>query len=269
MIRSAALRPTFVLAFGMRIYLSRWVCRDVTSNLRRLEEESAAAAASGARLALFPESFLHGYTRRIDPAQVREAFARASAAWPEVAFFFGSFSESRRNRMTVWEGGRERASYDKVHLFTPNGEHELWEEGDRYVALRVAGHTVGLVNCNDLRFPEQARALRLQGGCDTLVVVAWWPWRRDHVWRALLRARAIENAVWTVGCCVAASEFEGEAFAGAGNHVFDPHGEPVRTLDDHTYELDEARAVGTVVDPAEGYRAVERVEVAGATNDLA
>jgi len=248
----------------MKVYLSRWVCLDVESNLVRLREECDAAATSGAEVVVFPESFLHGYTRRVAPELARSTFASVSAAHPTVVFAFGSFSEERRNRMTVWRGGRERARYDKVHLFAPNGELELWEEGDRYVAARAGGWTIGLLNCNDLRFPEQARALRLSAGCDALLVVAWWPWRRDHVWRTLLRARAIENGTYAMGCCVAASEHPGERFAGAGNHVFDPHGDPVHTTDDRLYQLDRSREQGLVVDPAAGYREIAAVDVAEA-----
>jgi len=245
----------------MRVYLSRWVCRDVEANLQRLDEESAEAVAAGAALVAFPESFLHGYTRRVDPARVREHFAAISRRSPATLFAFGSISEARRNRMTLWLAGRELAFYDKVHLFEPNGEYELWEEGDRYVAVRALGHTIGLLNCNDLRFPEQARALRLKARCDLFLVVAWWPWRRDHVWRTLLRARAIENGAWVMGCCVAASEYPGERFAGAGNYVFDPHGEPVRPTDDRMFELDPARATAPVVDPERAFREITRVDV--------
>jgi predicted amidohydrolase len=245
----------------VKVHLSRWVCLDVESNLARMAAEGRAAAAAGADLVVFPESFLHGYTRPLDPARARAAFAALSAAAPATLFAFGSLSEERRNRMTVWRGGEERARYDKVHLFAPNGERDLWQEGDRYVAVRAGGWTIGLLNCNDLRFPEQARALRLRAGCDALLAVAWWPWRRDHVWRTLLRARAIENGAWAIGCCVAASEHPGESFAGAGNHVFDPHGEPVRTADDRTYELDRGRLAPLVVDPADGYREIGTVDV--------
>jgi predicted amidohydrolase len=246
----------------MKVYLSRWVCLDVDSNLARVHEECREAAGNGADLVVFPESFLHGYTRKVAAAQARSAFAAISSAWPAVTFAFGSFSEERRNRMTLWRGGRERARYDKVHLFAPNGEREEWDEGERYVAVRLGTWTVGLMNCNDLRFPEQARALRLQASCNALLAVAWWPWRRDHVWRTLLRARAIENGVWVIGCCVAASEVPGERFAGAGNYVFDPHGEPVRTPDDHSYALDPRRAEGLVVDPAAEFRAIGRLDIA-------
>ena len=233
----------------MRIHLSRFVCMDVESNLARMAEEGAAAAGAGADLCVFPEGFLHGYRRSLDPALARARFRALSGDFPDTAFLFGSFTEDRRNRLTFWQGGEERARYDKVHLFGPNGEFEIWEPGDRYAAVRFRDWTLGLINCNDLRFPEQARALRLRARCDLLVAPAWWPWRRDHIWRALLQARAIENAVFTIGCCVSASEHPDEQFAGAGNHVFDPLGDPVHTQDDHSYTLDPARRNGLIVDP--------------------
>jgi predicted amidohydrolase len=235
----------------MRIFLSRWVCLDPASNLERLEAECASAVEAGARLVVFPESFLHGYRRTVEPAAARAVMRDISGRFPGAAFVFGSFSEDRFNRMTVWRNGEEGARYDKVHLFAPNGEMDIWRPGDRYVSIDFDGMRFGLLNCNDLRFPEQARALRMDARCDAFLVAAWWPWRRDHVWRTLLRARAIENGVWVAGCCVAASEYPGERFAGAGNYVFDPHGDPVRTSDDRTYDLDPARAANLIVDPLE------------------
>lgn len=243
-----------------RIWLARWVCLDAGSNLARVAPEAERAAAAGAELCVFPESFLHGYTRQVAPSAARAVFARISAAHPEIVFAFGSISEDGRNRMTLWRGGEERVRYDKVHLFEPNDEHTIWVPGERYVAADLGGWIVGLVNCNDIRFPEQSRALRLSARCDALLAVAWWPWRRDHVWSTLLRARAIENGVFTIGCCVTGSAFPGEEFAGAGNHVFDPLGEPVRTADDHLYELDLGRAGQLVVDPLLTYREVSIVE---------
>jgi predicted amidohydrolase len=163
--------------------------------------------------------------------------------------------------VTVWSEGQELAAYDKVHLFRPNGEHDLWEPGDSYCAFDWGGRRFGLMNCNDVRFPEQARALKLQAGCDLIVAPAWWPWRRDHIWSTLLQARAAENDLWIVGCCIAGSVWQGEDFAGAGNHVFDPTGEPVRTADDRTYELDFENRPPAIVDPVEEYVEVERVDV--------
>ena len=248
----------------MKVYLSRFVCLDVASNLARVGEESAEAAGAGAELVLFPEAFLHGYTRTADAAAVRATFRRISAAHPLVTYAFGSFTDERRNRKTVWRGGQQQARYDKVQLYLPNREDEIWTPGERYVAVKVDGLTLGMLTCNDIRFPEQARALRLAAGCDALLVVAWWPWRRDRIWRALLQARAIENGVWVFGCCVAASDHPAERFAGAGNYVFDPHGEAVPTGDDHTYVVDPSRPKDLLVDTVATFREIDDVKVFGA-----
>ena len=246
----------------MQIYLSRSVCLDVAANLGQLEAEASRADACGAELCVFPESFLHGYKRAADPLEVRRKFAAVSHSHPGTAFVFGSFTEDRRNRMTFWLAGEERAAYDKVHLFGPNGEFDLWEPGGHYTAVRFKEWTLGLMNCNDVRFPEQARALRMQARCDILVVSAWWPWRRNAIWETLLRARAIENGVFTVGCCIEGSRHPDEDFAGAGNHVFDPLGDPVPTEDDHTYLLDRRRFDAVLIDPLRDYRDVRKVELA-------
>lgn len=233
----------------MKVYLARWICTEPDLNLDKVSAEAEKAASSGAEMVVFPESFLHGYRRSVAPPSARNVFTETSEAHPSTLYFFGSFSEERRNRMTVWKAGREIARYDKVHLFEPNGEKEIWSPGNCYAAVRTGEHVIGLLNCNDLRFPEQAMRLRLEAGCDAFVVVAWWPWRRDHVWRNLLRARAIENHAWMLGCCVAASEHPLENFAGAGNYVFNPWGEQIYTEDDNIYVLECNHERDALVDP--------------------
>ncbi|MEE4270635.1 MAG: nitrilase-related carbon-nitrogen hydrolase [Thermoanaerobaculales bacterium] len=245
----------------MKVFLSRWVCQDVDANLLRFEDEVDRAVGAGAEIVVFPELFLTGYTRKLDVADVRERFARLSAAAPDTCFVYGSISEKRRNRVTVWSAGEQIAHYDKIHLFRPNGEFDFWDQGDRYVAVRWNGLTIGLMNCNDMRFPEQARALVLEAGADLIITPAWWPWRRDWVWSNLLRARAIENAVWTLGCCIANSVFPGEDFAGAGNHVFSPLGEAVRTADDTLYDIAVENPPQLIVDPREEAVEISKLQV--------
>jgi predicted amidohydrolase len=245
----------------MKIHLSRFVCMDPDSNFRRCQAEASAAATGGAELVVFPEAFLHGYTRNVDPCAARAVFREISGDHPSCLFAFGSLTEEHRNRMTLWQRGEEVARYDKVHLFRPNGEEAIWQPGESYSVLALGDWRLGLLNCNDVRFPEQSRALRLNGRCDLLLAVAWWPWRRDQIWSTLLRARAAENAVFSVGCCIAASEFPGESFAGAGNHVFDPVGNPVTTADDHTYWLDRELFRQVMVDPLETAVDIAAMEV--------
>jgi len=235
----------------LRLWLSRWTCLDVDANLRRCREETGRAANAGADVIVFPELFLGGYTRDVAPEAARDVFAAASADATGRLCVFGSHSEDGANRMTAWIDGAEVARYDKVHLFAPNGAFERWTPGSEAVALRWRDLTIGFMVCNDDRYPELARALGLEARADLLIVPAWWPWRRDHVWAALLRARAIENTCWVAGCCIAGSTGSDEEFAGAGNHVFAPSGDPVRTDDDVTWNLELAAAPPPVVDPRE------------------
>ena len=58
---------------------------------------------------------------------------------------------------------------------------------------------LGVLVCYDLRFPELARYY-FHSGVEVLVVPGQWPESRGQHWRTLLRARAIENEVFVVGC---------------------------------------------------------------------
>jgi len=235
----------------VKLHLSRWVCLDAESNMRRVKEEICRAAMNGASIAVLPELFLSGYKRNVSAQTAREVFSSASKAFPSLLCVFGSHSEDGFNRLSAWKAGKEVAHYDKVHLFHPNREHEIWAEGERFRILDFNGIRIGFLICNDIRYPEQARLLRMQGRAELLIVPAWWPWRRNHIWRALLQARAIENGMWVAGVSIAASVWPGEEFAGAGNYVFDPVGNPVRTLDDTSYVLDFEHPPRLVVDPLE------------------
>ena len=54
-----------------------------------------------------------------------------------------------------------------------------------------------LVTCYDMRFPVW---MRYRGDYDAIICVANWPESRQHVWHTLLRARAIENQCYVIGC---------------------------------------------------------------------
>ncbi len=113
------------------------------------------------------------------------------------------------------------------------------------------GLRFGFLLCNDIRYPEAARALWMKALCDLLIGPAWWPWRRDHIWRTLLQARAIGNSMWVAGVSIAASVYPGEEFAGAGNYVFDPLGDTVSTLDDRSYRINPEYPPRLIVYPLE------------------
>jgi len=63
--------------------------------------------------------------------------------------------------------------------------------------VRTALGTLGLLVCYELRFPELARMLALDGADVILLPAAWiaGPLKEEH-WATLIAARAIENTVW-------------------------------------------------------------------------
>ncbi len=124
-----------------------------------------------------------------------------------------------------------RASYRKVHLFEPAGEHGFYKEGTSQVVAELEGGIrAGLSICYDLRFPEWIGRL-VSDGANALFCVAQWPApRRDH-WDTLLKARAIENLSWVVAVN-RIGESPRDRFSG-GSAIFSPWGERVAFVPDH------------------------------------
>jgi omega-amidase len=125
------------------------------------------------------------------------------------------------NTSCVFRGGRLIHRYDKIHLFRPTGDTRYFRPGRRIGTFPLPGSRqrlrAGVILCYDLRFPELVRAMALQG-LDVLFVPARWPRKRDLAWRTLLRARAIENQIFVVGC-------NGPGAEGGYSYVFGPLGE--------------------------------------------
>lgn len=88
--------------------------------------------------------------------------------------------------------------YDKVHLFSPSGEHEEFTPGDQLGIFELDNVKVGVATCYDLRFVEWIRKMALEE-IAVLFVPAAWPHPRVFPWQTLLRARAIENQLFVVG----------------------------------------------------------------------
>ncbi len=95
--------------------------------------------------------------------------------------------------------GEVLARYDKIHPFTYGTEADHYQGGHRLPLFDFGGWRVCPSICYDLRFPEMYRRAALDGGAELILVIANWPSRRREHWKALLRARAIENQAVVVG----------------------------------------------------------------------
>ena len=120
------------------------------------------------------------------------------------------------------------AVYRKVHLYDAFGfkESDKFYPGDEVAPLVRSGKTrFGTMICYDLRFPEMARLLALQGA-NALAAPSGWvqgELKVDH-WRTMIQARALEN-----GCYVVAPDQVGNIYIGH-SMVVDPLGRTVIDL---------------------------------------
>ncbi|MEN8134026.1 MAG: D-glycero-beta-D-manno-heptose 1-phosphate adenylyltransferase [Thermodesulfobacteriota bacterium] len=90
-------------------------------------------------------------------------------------------------------------SIRKQQLFAPMAEDNYFAAGiDPQPVETKLGLLAGVV-CFDLRFSDLVRS-QVANGAQLLVVSAQWPAARREHWRTLLKARAIENQVFVVGC---------------------------------------------------------------------
>ncbi len=180
-----------------------------TVNLVRVRAALAEAAAQHADLAVFPEAtqIRFGCDPRpvaAPPAGLFGSSLAAAAADAGVALVAGIFTPAPDGRVyntavAFDSRGELVAAYNKLHLFDAFGQQEsaLIAPGDETVVAKLAGLSVGLQICYDLRFPELTRAL-VSGGADLVTMPAAWGaglFKEEH-WVTLTRARAIENTVW-------------------------------------------------------------------------
>lgn len=153
------------------------------------------------------------------------AFCRAHA----VNVVAGSVAVKRGDRITNTafvfdrEGGMV-AEYSKIHLFRLMGEDRHLSAGQSAERMTLDGIPAGLAICYDLRFPELARKLAVDGAI-MLFLPAQWPNPRMHHWRTLIAARAIENQMFVVACNRVGSEGKSSFFG--HSMIVDPWGDIV------------------------------------------
>lgn len=220
---------------------------DFAVNLDRCLSFAAEGVRDGARFIALPEYFsgLRSDGPRIHPVAFPESEHPAIPAFAELA---------RRNGATVLLGslgvlaadgrifnraylldpqGKVSGRYDKIHLFdidmpdgTPVRESATIAPGSNAVLTKVAGVSIGLSICYDLRFPLLYRTLA-QAGAEILTVPAAFTKATGEAhWHVLNRARAIENGCFVVSPCQW-GELPGGALSYGHSLIVDPWGRVV------------------------------------------
>lgn len=209
---------------------------DKAANRDLVTRVVAEAAQGRPDLVVLPEAMMSDFA--VDGESVADAAEpldgefvatlRKAAVEHGVAVVAGMFERScDQNRpyntlLAVGADGVLLGAYRKIHLYDAFGykESDQLTAGDvAPVVIQVGDHTLGLMTCYDLRFPELSRAL-VDAGAEVLVVPAAWVRGplKEHHWTTLLTARAIENT-----CYVAAAAQNGKKYCGL-SQVVDPQG---------------------------------------------
>jgi len=189
------------------------VWEDRHANFRAVEEALDAADPHPGDLIVLPELFDSGFSLNVD--RTRDKDRETLGFLLRLADDLGCTVHGSRtvrdcdcthaeNRASVTAPGehagaepRVLCEYAKIHPFTYGREPEAFVGGNTVTTYPWAGLTVCPAVCYDLRFPELFRR-GLAMGAEVFVIGANWPAARQHHWRALAIARAIENQAFVL-----------------------------------------------------------------------
>ncbi len=238
---------------------------DTSVNVATIDRLARVAVSRGARLVVFPE-YSSFFEPELGPASLAAAqplagefVARLSTLASAlgihiVAGMLESADDGSRVSNTLVALGPDgslEATYRKLHLYDAFGAKEsaLVVPGEitEPQTFALGDLTVGLQTCYDLRFPEVTRRI-VDAGADVVLVPSEWVRGplKEHHWRTLCVARAIENTVY-----IAAADHPPPVGVGS-SMIVDPKGVELATLGDETGvtlawiskdRVDDARAV--------------------------
>jgi predicted amidohydrolase len=187
-------------------------------NLTRALSMAEEAVSKEAELLVFPEVFSTGFCYdRIDevaePISGNTFKSLCDFSKEHNCILAGSIIERReRDRISeekkvpsqfnlgfCIESGKLAGFHRKVQLYGP--EKEYFASGDSIAPIKLQkdGLSIGLIICNELRYPEVARKLAFEG-TDLFVSAAEIPDFYSYPWRIMSISRAIENQLPHVAC---------------------------------------------------------------------
>lgn len=209
------------------------VWADRTANFGALETHIREAASHGARFIVLSEMFSTGFV--VDRDDIGEPEGGPSAdfltrlATELGVWICGSCPEVVAgdarpfNSLVVASPDGSTHRYQKIHPFTYGGEDTHFRAGTDFLTIDIDGLRVSFFVCYDLRFADEF--WQLAHDTDLYVIPANWPVSRREHWMALLKARAIENQAYVIGCNRVGSG-GGLTYSG-DSRIFDPLGNAI------------------------------------------
>ena len=231
------------------------VSPDKEKNLDNMAACMADAAARGADMAAFGEMFACPYEavnfpKYAEPAE-GPSWQRFSALARKYRMYLsaGSIPEIDEeghvfNTAYVFDrDGRQVARHAKTHLFDIDvkGGQRFFESdtltpGPSFGAFDTEFGKMGLMICFDVRFPELARIMALEGARLILVPAAFNMTTGPAHWTLHMRARALDNQCFVAATSVA-RDMEASYHAWGHSMVTDPWGSVISELDERAGSL--------------------------------
>ncbi len=183
------------------------VSGDVEANTEKMLGFISRAKNSSCDLIIFPEMSDTGYDMDVILKKANEwgegpvPILRKSAKENGINIIAGVSKKTPKGVfngvVSIDRGGGIVNEYFKTHLITaePMLEHESLVSGEEIGVFEIEGIRIGIMTCYEIRFPEIARTMALQGA-DLIVIPAAWPLVRLPHWQNLAMARAIENQLY-------------------------------------------------------------------------
>ena len=187
------------------------------------------AARQGAQLVLFPETYPGPWTEkyRYDPLEALAAQARASGVYVVAGTTAPVAGTPDGYHIVCLFLGPDGALLGKYRRTCPRGPYiykggPLWDvnytEADDLPVWETPFATIGINICSEVYVPELQRILALKGA-EIILLPAGWVVDFNENWLTLVRARAIENLVFTATCHNLIGENEGMAFVASPERV--------------------------------------------------
>ena len=206
---------------------------DISGNLHSFDRQIAQLDRT-VDLIVLPEMFTTGFS--MNASRVSDTMEGKGVTWMQKlaahknCAVAGSLIIKERahffNRFIFCTPDGTIKHYDKRHLFTLGHEHLTYKAGTDQVQIVYKGWKIKPLICYDLRFPVWSRNVNDD---DLYIYVANWPSPRVNAWDTLLKARAIENMVFSIGVNRTGTDQNNLEYPGH-SAIYDPLGEQLTTL---------------------------------------
>ena len=198
------------------------------ANLSHAAELIKKAAKEGGEILVLPEMFVCPYSKKyvrdfseeIDENNIEDTseslkLLTNSARELKVYIICGSIPEMHNGNLyntsyALNDSGVMIGKYRKIHLFNINiknkvsfKESDTFACGDKAVTFDTKWGKMGTVICFDIRFNELIRELALDDAKIVFVPAVFNPLTGKDHWDLLFRSRAVDNQIFTIGCCSA------------------------------------------------------------------